>query len=161
MKIAPVSLSILRADFATMADVGYVLGAKAPSLDCDITKIKNIDCSGYVRLALYRATKGQMVLTDGSQNQREQMEQSGAHQVAKYSDIGQYCTESRLFVCFIKPFTNGCGSTGHIWLVHRPAMAKPPRTLESHYHTGINSRLWNYATLKKQFYSGFELPTTE
>jgi len=67
---------------ALMAGCKYKLGAKAPSLDFQLASIKQIDCSGFVRLMIYKLTmlsdpfsKG-LVIPDGSFNQGEWFEKN-------------------------------------------------------------------------------------
>src|SRR4051812_1536811 len=117
MPTPQIDLSQLFQDLAQLERNGtnYGLGAKAPSLDCEPSKIHAVDCSGYVRWALARATGGALCIPDGSQNQRAWAE-ANLHQV-KYADAARYMTDKRLFIAFIKPFANGCGSVGHVFLL--------------------------------------------
>lgn len=172
--IPAVSLSRLETLFAQLERHGvrYGLGAKADAknwnpqsdgtLNTPVSNIQYLDCSGFVRYALYHASGQQLKLPDGSQVQRAWCEQNGLHQVARYADAAAYMTEKRLFICFIKPFTNGCGETGHVWLLshyddgNNGTMAG---TLESHGGGGVDSRPWNYRTLVQEVYSAYELPT--
>lgn len=161
--ITPVDLDILEQDFAQLErnGVSYGYGKKAPSIMCDPDKIKSIDCSGYVRWALARATGGNMKIPDGSQMQRAWAE-ANLREV-KYVNAARYMTDSRLFIAFIKPFTNGCGKVGHVWLLAQyndGDNGTATGTLESHGGAGINSRNWNSRTLIREVYSCFELPAT-
>lgn len=145
--------------------VAYGLGAKAPSLDCQPSRIRRIDCSGWVRYGLFQATNGQLTIPDGSWNQREwceEMTRRGAiRQIANYADTNRYITNKRLFIAFIKPFTNGCGKVGHVWFVSQYDADSDADTMESHGGVGINSRPWNTRTLRNQVFSVYELPTIE
>lgn len=49
---------------AKMRDCKYELGAKAPSLEVQLADIKEIDCSGFVRIITYKASG--TILPDGS-----------------------------------------------------------------------------------------------
>jgi hypothetical protein len=154
------SLAIVESDFAQLERHGvrYQLGAKAP-LMATPGSFSHIDCSGYFRWALYRATKGALKVPDGSQRQREWAEEN-LRQV-RYSDAAKHMTERRFFAAFIKPFTNGCGRTGHVWLLsafNDGNNSTFAGTLESHGGAGINSRNWNYPTLLREVYSCFEIP---
>ena len=124
MKLPPIDIAMLERDFAQLQRRGvvYGYGAKAPSLACDLSRIKAIDCSGYVRLALYRASGGALTIPDGSQMQRaffEDAAREGLVREVKYADAAKHMTDSRLFIAFIKPFTKGCGSVGHVWLLSK------------------------------------------
>lgn len=137
--------------------VAYGYGVKAPSLDCDSSVIRLIDCSGDSRYLIAKATNGQWIIPDGSQAQREYFENSGLHKIAKYSDV-QYANPARLFICFIKPNTNGCGDVGHVWMVGQKATHGSIETIESHGGKGVDSRRWDTSVLVNQFYNGFEIP---
>lgn len=159
--IAPIDLGKLETVFNHMAlrGVAYGLGAKAPSMDCDSDKIERIDCSGFARYAIAKATGGELIIPDGSQNQRVWCDDMKLHRLARYSDV-VYATPRRLFICFIKPFENGCGSVGHVWFVSqldgdRDTM---PDTMESHGGKGVDSRPWNTRVLKSEAFCAYELP---
>lgn len=147
----------------------YGLGAKAPEHPyfhnpyVSLSPIREIDCSGFVRLAIFRATGGKLLLPDGSQNMRAWCEeqarnlQSGVRSV-RYSEAARYVTPKRLFICFIKPNARGCGNVGHVWLlVQRKGKAM---TLESHGGRGVDSRPWNTHVLLDEDFSCYELPAT-
>lgn len=159
--VAKVDISVLERDFAQLERNGvtYGYGKKAPTLTCEPDKIHSIDCSGYSRWALARATAQKLIIPDGSQNQREWAERNLRE--VKYADAARYMTQSRLFIAFIKPFTNGCGAVGHVWFLSHyndGNNATTTGTLESHGGAGINSRNWNYRTLIREVYNCFELP---
>jgi hypothetical protein len=168
MKLPAIDINALERDFAQLQRRGvvYGYGAKAPGLDCDLARIKAIDCSGYARLALYRATAGELIIPDGSQMQRSFFEvasRGGAVRQVNYADAARHITDSRLFIAFIKPFTHGCGPVGHVWLLSKYDDGNNGTlagTLESHGGGGINSRAWNNRTLLREVYSCFELPTS-
>lgn len=157
--IEPINLALLETVFDRLQirGVSYGLGAKAPSLDCDTSEIDRIDCSGWSRYGIAKATNQKLIIPDGSQNQREWCENSGLHRLGKYADV-TYATPRRLFICFIKPDTNGCGPVGHVWFVSQLDGDSVPDTMESHGGVGINSRPWNTRVLKREAYSAFELP---
>ncbi len=140
--------------------VGYGLGAKADHLSDGPDKFSHIDCSGYIRVLLFHATNGALVIPDGSQNQREWAEKN-LNQVGRYVDAASYMTGNRLFICFIKPHANGCGAVGHVWLLRDAdtGIGVRAETVESHGGHGPNSRAWNTGVLIREVYSVFELPT--
>ena len=153
-----VSLNKLEEVFSEMdiAGVKYGLGAKAPFLDIEPSKIKKIDCSGFTRYAIYKASSGKLTIPDGSQAQREWCEKK-LKKVDKYSDVTSGGKKS-LYVAFIKPWTNGCQGVGHVWFVTKLDGDENPDTMESHGGVGVNSRRWDYLTLKREVYSCFEVP---
>lgn len=164
--ISPIDLSILEQDFAQLERLGvsYGLGSKAPSAllhdpKAPLAGFDTIDCSGYVRLALYRASGGGLLLPDGSQNQRAWAE-ANLRQVA-YKDAAAYMTDTRLFIAFIKPFANNCGNVGHVFLLLSPDGDGKAETFESHGGAGIDSRDWNTRVLIREVYSCFELETVQ
>jgi len=170
----PVSIKGALGVYSALARLGfnctrYGLGAKASenpffrNFRALLGSIKRIDCSGFVRLVIYRATKGKVLLPDGSQNMRAHFEelardpQSGVRSV-DYSEAAHYITPKRLFICFIKPNARGCGDVGHVWLlVGRKGKAM---TLESHGGRGVDSRPWNTHVLLDEDFSCYELPAT-
>ena len=82
-----VSLAKLRLLHGKMAGrVRYGLGRKAPSLSADSNTITHIDCSGFVRFVLYRASSGTLALPDGSWVQQQWCEKH-LRRLAKPSDV--------------------------------------------------------------------------
>ncbi len=158
-KIPLISLALVWARFDSLQRRGvpYGYGAKAPGLSCLPSAISTIDCSGAFRYLMYQGSKGQLITPDGSQMQREWAEKNLRE--VPYGNAARYMTNRRLFVAFIKPFRNGCGNVGHVWLLaQRGGVAA---TIESHGGGGIDSRRWNYPVLAREVYSCFELPTVE
>jgi hypothetical protein len=147
--------------YGVKADQGEDANGKPYTLERDSHTIKEIDCSGESRYLLAKATDQQLIIPDGSQAQREWFEAKAAagevHQIAHYADIPRYMTPRRLIICFIKPFTNGCGDIGHVFFLRQYDDAT--WSMESHGGAGCTRRPWNYPTLKREFYNGFELPT--
>lgn len=109
----------------------YKLGGKVNRLTADssIVGSMGIDCSGYVRWLLHRATHDSLVIPDGSVNQGEYIENMGFKrstvEACKREDgvlrIAQYHPQS---------------GVGHICLVINGT------TIESHGGTGPDSRPW-------------------
>jgi len=159
-----VNLPLLETIFSRLerGNVQYGYGRKAPALDCDTSVIVaqgKIDCSGFTRYALAKATAQALIVPDGSQAQREWAEQElGAPH--DYRMLNQ-ADPSRLFMCFIKPFEHGCGEVGHVWLTNRLEGHDIPTTMESHGGGGCVSRPWNYRTLWREVFSAFELPVAK
>lgn len=105
----------------------YRLGGKAPSLKADSATIAGIgiDCSGYVRWILHRATGDDLVIPDGSVNQADWCREVGL----KSSTVG-LCGESDGAVRLAQ--WSNPGGVGHIALVHNG------QTIESHGKAGPN-----------------------
>lgn len=116
--------------------VKYRLGAKAPSLDCDSTEINSIDCSGWVRYLIYRATHGKVTMPDGSWTQHEWCKRQGFKKCA-YANAG--LLDGRLRLAFINP-TN---VPGHVWIIHNG------QTIESYGGRGPSRRCWNVRVLTR------------
>lgn len=155
--IPTASLSTLHACWLhCVGRVRYRYGAKAPSPGCDSAKIEEIDCSGFSRWALYRATSGKLLIPDGSQMQLAWAEWAGLHRLSSYSDIGNYTLgdPSRLFIGFLR-VEAGVRSVGHVWLVRQG------RTMEAHGPEGapLTGRPWNTPVLL-DCEDCFELPAT-
>lgn len=125
--------------------VKYLLGAKAPSLDCDSNDIQKIDCSGESRYLLARASAQALILPEGSQNQLAFARQHW-HRLAKYSDVTFAEKDpSRLFIGFLKP-KEGNAWPRHVWLLRSNGTEMV--TMESHGSGGVNSRPWNTKALR-------------
>jgi hypothetical protein len=164
MPATPVDLQLLNTVFARLAARGipYRLGGKIP-LDVDTSDpriARGIDCSGFVRYALAKATNQALVLPDGSWNQHAWCRDQGLHQLGRYSDVTQ-ADPSRLFIAFINPEPQ---RVGHVWLIHRAEepggdwRQEQPTTLESHGGHGVDSRLWSTRVLLTEVSACYELP---
>jgi len=164
MAITPVKLSLLNTVFTRLElrGIPYKLGGKIP-LDADTSDPRiadGVDCSGFVRYALYKATSGGLDMGDGSVEQHDWCRKAGLHKLAKYADVTQ-ADPSRLFIAFIEP-----DPVGHVWLIHRAqsadgqAQQEAPSTMESHGHHGVGSRPWNTRILLTEVAECFELPAT-
>lgn len=166
MPLTPVDLDLLDTVFARLAHRGipYRLGGKIP-LDSDTSDpriARGVDCSGFTRYALAKATNGALVIPDGSWNQHDWCRKQALHRLAQYSDVTQ-ADPSRLFIAFINTEP---GRVGHVWLIHRAQTSGidwkeiPPTTLESHGGRGVDSRPWNTRILLRLVSECFELLTT-
>lgn len=128
--------------------VAYGLGAKAgASVKPD--NIAKIDCSGYVRYMVLNCSD-LTEFRDGSQNQREWCEKNLRKVEGGYKDVIRYGGE-RMFICFIKPFTNGCGKVGHVWFVH------DGETYESCGGRGVTNRPVDTGVLRRECFNCFEV----
>jgi cell wall-associated NlpC family hydrolase len=118
--------------------------------------IDQIDCSGFSRYILYQ-TAGWRI-PDGSQNQREWCENNQLVKLATYADVNDDVGGEALYIAFIKPYTNGCGSIGHVWFVYKPGDGQGAETFESHGGVGVDSRKWDTTILLKEAFEAFKLP---
>lgn len=109
----------------------YKLGGKAPSLKADSAIIRSLklDCSGYVRWILHRATDDQVVMPDGSDNQAEWLDLHGF----KRSTVDAWFRKDG--VVRIVHY-NPIGKVGHI------AVVLNGETIESHGKAGPDRREW-------------------
>lgn len=117
--------------------VKYELGAKAPSLNCDTSKIREIDCSGYVRYCMARLG---VEIPDGSQNQRAWFAAQGFKH-STYNAGGAGREDGLLRVAFASP-KPGDAWPRHVWFVLNG------RTIESYGGVGVGSRKWDDSKLK-------------
>lgn len=115
----------------------YVWGEKAPSMTCDSSEIKGIDCSGFSRYAICKASDGVTDIGDGSQQQMEWFE-GNPNNATEYRKAG--LTKDRLFIAFIKAAN---GHPGHVWFVLNGF------TMESHGGVGVSSRVWDTPVLMR------------
>lgn len=132
--------------------VGYSLGAKAESMTQDSHDIKEIDCSGFIRFALYKSVSDLKGLPDGSVQIHSWCKQQGFYKLNSYHDIVHTVKDpNRLFLAFLEP---SGGHPGHIWTIY---MGK---TQESHGGVGVSSRPWDSKVLLNAS-ECFELPLTD
>jgi cell wall-associated NlpC family hydrolase len=146
-----IDLGMLRTVFTHMAINGteYGLGAKAPSLTVDSINIHKIDCSGFTRYAIARATDQKLIIPDGSVNQHDWCEEQGLHKV-DYPNVA-IADDSRLFIAFIPPAPSG--HPGHVWFINGG------NTMESHGGVGVSTRHWDNPILLHAVTACYELPT--
>jgi hypothetical protein len=163
----PNPTTLLRVDLAKLHNVfdrmclagtTYLLGGKAPSLNAEPEDIDRIDCSGFVRYAIYQAGNG-FKIPDGSFKQREWCEEQGLHEVADYADINAHMTKNRLFIAFITAGVRGAGRVGHVWLIGDFDPDRGADTMESYGGHGVGSRQWNHPVLVRRVHKVFEIPT--
>lgn len=136
MKTLPIKPSDIPALAAKMSNCKYSLGAKAPAdyfksgTGVQIKDIKQIDCSGFVRLMIYKACG--VLIPDGSWYQGKWFEDQGfkvsTTEACKLKD-------GVLRLLWMTP-TQGSG-TGHI------AFCLDGRTYESYGGKGVGSRLFS------------------
>lgn len=128
----PVSLPRLLEVTQTMISHGtsYKLGAKAASLTMAPGNIGRIDCSGYVRYALFQASG--LRLPDGSVVQHDWIKEQGFKKSSV--DAGKLA-DGALRIAFLSPAAGG--GVGHVMLIFGA------RTLESHGGVGVSRRAWN------------------
>lgn len=113
------------------ADVSYGLGSKAPSLDSEPgTGFKRIDCSGFVRWLIWKASGRTVRMPDGSWIQHEWIREHGFKQSTV--EAGKLL-DGRVRVAIMTPHGGG---VGHIALIHNG------RTMESHGGKGPDRRPW-------------------
>lgn len=154
-EIPPVDLGYLTTLFTRLVfhQIRYKFGGKAGlSWDSSDPRLKRgIDCSGFTRYALAKATGGKLVVPDGSMNQKRWCQDAWLHELARYSDVKHAEADNRLFICFLSPRLGGV-IPGHVWFVLRG------RTLESYGRRGIGSRPWDTKALLKRCNAAYELP---
>ena len=140
-----VNLNLIQVLFdKTRNRVKYFLGGKV-ALDTDSASIKRIDCSGFTRWILARASEQKLILPDGSQNQ---LSFARAHwrKLEQYSDVKFAGKDpSRLFIGFLSP-KPGKAWPRHVWLLRSNGVNM--RTLESHGSGGVNARPWDTNALR-------------
>lgn len=108
----------------------------------DPSKIKNLDCSGYVHYVLNKVTDGRIVIGKGpswvnSGGIRNWAKTQNLTSVKYSENAGK--NDNILRLAYLPPSK----SYGHIWLVLNG------ETLESHGSGGVNRRHWNNGNLKR------------
>lgn len=151
-----VSRAILRLLWSHVAGrVTYLLGAKAPALDCDSALIHQIDCSGFVRWFLARASLGTVILPDGSFAQLQWCLDNKLQRQNYEQDAGRVDNVLRIhFLTEARAAAVGRPGDRHVWLTLNGV------TYESHGGNpgGCISRSWSTWILSQSDYS-FVLPS--
>lgn len=112
--------------------VRYLMGGKARDLDVVPLDVSRIDCSGFARWLLYHATRGSLLLPDGSCIEDHAL----ALDSFKRSDPSNCALrDGHIRVCI--HLADDKDGTGHIWIVLNGV------TYESHGGCGVSSRAWN------------------
>lgn len=115
------------------AGVRYGLGSKAPSLNSvPGTGFKRIDCSGFVRWILYKASGKLFTLPDGSVVQHDFIK---ARNFKRSDTAACELQDGRVRICFLTPKDGG--GIGHVLLVLNGL------TIESCGGIGPCRREWN------------------
>lgn len=136
----------------TAGRVRYRLGAKAPHVMCGSDEIHEIDCSGFTRWILARASVGSLILPDGSLQQLAAVQERRWRKLAQYSDVHYARNDgSRLFIAFLTPPPRASWPR-HVWLL------RCGRTLESCGRRGVCSRPWDHQSIRRAQWC-FEVPT--
>lgn len=120
--------------------VRYGLGSKAPQNDKDpvfseTPDFHAIDCSGFVRWALWVATRGRVLIPDGSYVQHDWFEDNDFKRT-DYSNAA--LRDGHLRIAFHSPGGRGGDGTGHVWLIFGGF------TLESFGGHGPGRRNWDH-----------------
>lgn len=116
------------------AGVGYALGAKVPSDDAiPGTDFKNVDCSGFVRAAIRRATDPLVSFPDGSVVQQDWVQAKG---FAAGNIADGMLADGKVRIAFLNPQDSPEG-VGHVVLVCNGS------TAESHGGVGPDARPFN------------------
>jgi hypothetical protein len=125
--------AFLNACMTSSPRVTYGLGAKVPFFGAVPGKdFKKVDCSGFVREAIRRATSPRVDFPDGSVVQHDWIREHGFKKSTV--DAGSL-KDGAVRIAFLRP-QDVSSHIGHVVLIHNG------RTLESHGGVGPNSRAW-------------------
>ncbi len=120
---------------ATVDKMKYGLGDKIDlSTPYDKLPGDSIDCSGYVRLAVYKITHGEVKMKDGSANQNDWCRDQG---FKKTDYTNAALSDDRIRIAFIRPPS----SKRHVWMIVNG------KTIESCGGHGPTRRDWNTKVL--------------
>ena len=127
----------------------YKFGAKAPSLDADTEDCPFLDCSGFTRFAIAKASEQRVIIPDGSVAQHDWCDESDFRRLAHYSDCGYAAHDPRRwFMAFLEPHA---GRAGHVWLVNAG------KTRESCGSLGVASRPYDTKVLLARCCAAYEV----
>lgn len=116
--------------------VGYGLGAKVPFHGASPGRdFKAVDCSGFIREAIWRATSPHQGFPDGSVVQHDWIRDRSFERSTPDAALQQ---DGVIRIAFLRP-QDSPNHIGHVVLIHNA------RTLESHGGVGPDSRAWTKA----------------
>jgi hypothetical protein len=116
---------------------GVRAGAKVPFHGATPGRdFKHVDCSGFVREAIWRATTPHLNIIDGSVRQREEWILAGGFERSSVDEARSL--DGVVRIAFLKP-QDSPSRIGHVAFVHNAS------TIESHGGVGPDSRPWNGA----------------
>lgn len=128
-----VARSFLNACMTSSPRVRYGLGAKVPFHGATPGRhFRRVDCSGFVREAIWRATTPRLNFPDGSVVQHDWVRKQG---FTRGTPADGRLRDGAVRIAFLRP-QDSPSRIGHVVLVHNA------RTLESHGGVGPNSRDW-------------------
>jgi hypothetical protein len=132
--VLPIDVTRLLSTVAQMeaAGIEYGLGSKA-TLGTSIGQIKQIDCSGFVRYAIYAASSGSVRMPDGSWFQEGWCRQQGFASCNYMQSAG--LNDGAVRIAFLQ------GTIRHVWLILNG------QTMESYGGHGPGRRMWNNSRL--------------
>jgi hypothetical protein len=123
--------------------VKYGLGAKVPFHGAVPGRdFKRVDCSGFVREAIWRATDPHVNFPDGSVVQHDWVKNKGFQRVT-VADGG--LSDSHVRIAFLRP-QDTSSHIGHVLLLSNG------RTLESHGGVGPDSRVWTDLSFRTKMF---------
>jgi hypothetical protein len=113
--------------------VKYGLGAKiSPHGATPGTDFTKVDCSGFVREAIWRATTPHFNFPDGSVVQHDWVRDKGYERSTRTDALLE---DGKIRIVFLRP-QDTSSHIGHVALVHNG------KTIESHGGVGPNTRAW-------------------
>lgn len=127
----------------------YKWGAKAPSLTADTSTIDLLDCSGFSRYAVARASNQAIIMPDGSEMQRDWCTAQGLTRVPYVQKTFQDNYEG-LCIAFIER-----GATRHVWFVHEGETYECSPSVG-----GVGSRIWSSGVLRRNVTDCFVFPAS-
>lgn len=126
--------AFLQACMNSSPRVAYGLGAKVPFHGAAPgQQFKRVDCSGFIREAIWRATSPHLNFPDGSVVQHDWVRARNYKRSTPGSALNK---DGAVRIAFLRPQDVSSG-VGHVALIHNG------QTLESHGGVGPNSRPWS------------------
>ncbi|HEY7770827.1 glycoside hydrolase family 108 protein [Longimicrobium sp.] len=133
--------AFLNACTSSSPRVTYGLGDKVPFFNAVPGKdFRKVDCSGFVREAIRRATTPRAAFPDGSVVQHEWVRKGGFR---KSNYEAAFKADGAVRIAFLRP-QDSPKKIGHVVLVHNG------RTYESHGGVGPDSRVWGEQAWEKK-----------
>jgi len=145
-----------------LESIGYIYGLDSKiSLDNSVPPIchpavgkhnPSIDCSGFFRYLLYKASYGKVVVPDGSYTQCDYLINNGfKHRTTSKENDPAYLNgldKNYVYACFCRTGQRG-ETVGHVWVLFWNTKLGKFMSLESHAPDGVSSRLYDTPVLSR------------
>lgn len=116
--------------------IKYEFGGKVKTLLQSLPNVKKLDCSGFIRMLVFKTTPDHLEIPDGSWNQREWCKSMGFKET-----LYEHCLlhDGRVRLCFLPTECN----PNHVWACWNGL------TVECCSRKGVTQQLWTVYRKRK------------